>query len=132
MDFNIIKWIVRSYDGLWALSKFPKICWNFTVYYYSILLKFRSTSMYFVNFEFHFWSFQKFTTNFWSLLKLLKISKFLTWQWQKLKKSILQISKYYCQYSNFLLYYVLIKYIIKLTTISSKHRIVSGRVSHLI
>jgi hypothetical protein len=64
---------------------------NFVVYY-GILLRFCSTLMYFGNFWFHFRCFRKFTTTFPSLLKWFKISKFLTWLWQKLKKSMSQIS----------------------------------------
>jgi hypothetical protein len=52
------------------------------------LLRFRSTSMYFINFWFRFWSFQKFTKKFQSLLKWFKILKFQTCRWRNLKKSI--------------------------------------------
>ncbi len=63
---------------------------------YGILLRFHSTSIYFANFWFRFWSFRKFTTKFRSLLKWFKMLKFWTKRWQKLKKSILHISMLDC------------------------------------
>ncbi len=47
--------------------------------------------MYFVDFWFCFWCFQKLTAKFWFHLNRFKILKFRTWQWQKLKKSISQL-----------------------------------------
>ncbi len=40
--------------------------------------------------------FQKFTAKFWSLLNRFKISKFWTWRWRTLKKSISQIPSCQC------------------------------------
>ncbi len=81
--------------------KVNKISWLFTVYY-GTLLRFHLTLIYFINFWFHFWCFWKFTSKFGSLSKWFKISKFWTWQWQKMKKSISQISNHSCRPQPFL------------------------------
>ena len=54
---------------------------------YCVLLFWPFTS-YFVKLSFRFQCFQKLTTKFWSRSDWFKISKFLTWRWRKLKKSI--------------------------------------------
>ncbi len=57
----------------------------------SITLGFREVAKYFGDFQFCFQHFQKMTAKFQFHLNRFKISKFQTWQWQKLKKSILQL-----------------------------------------
>jgi hypothetical protein len=76
--------------------KVNKISQNFMVYY-GTLLRLCSTLIYFINFPFCFWCFQKLTTKFRSLLKWFKISKFWTCQRRKLKKSISQMSNHLCR-----------------------------------
>jgi hypothetical protein len=56
-----------------------------------IILRFHSVAMYFVNVQFCFWYFQKMTAKFQFHSNRFEISKFRTWQWQKFKKSILQL-----------------------------------------
>jgi len=45
---------------------------------------------------FAFWCFRKFPAKFWSLSNWFKISKFWTWRWRTLKKSISQIPSCQC------------------------------------
>ncbi len=78
--------------SLWNLVNFPKISRYIMAYY----LDFK-TLIYFVNFQFLFPSFQKFTAKFRFLSKWFKILNFQTWQWWKLNKSISQISNYSCK-----------------------------------
>jgi hypothetical protein len=54
-------------------------------------LGFHEVSKYFVDFQFHYWYFQKMTAKFWFLLNWFKISKFCTFRWRKLKRSISQL-----------------------------------------
>jgi hypothetical protein len=55
------------------------------------MLGFQEVSKYFVDFQFCLWYFRKMTPKFWFHLHRFEISKFQTWQWQKLKKSISQL-----------------------------------------
>ncbi len=93
LDFNRIEQIIMIfYNSLWKLAKFPEISKNFTVYY-GILLSFCSTSLYIsLSFSFAFGPFKNWRQNF-DLWRNFKIAIFQTWQWQKLKKSISQISR---------------------------------------
>ncbi len=63
------------------------ISWNFT----DTTLGFCEVAKYFVDFQFCFRYFQKMTAKFWFRLNRSEISKFQTWQWWKLKKSIPQL-----------------------------------------
>ncbi len=56
-----------------------------------ITLGFYEVSKYFVYFQFHYWYCQKMTVKFWFLLNWFKISKFCTFRWRKLKRSISQL-----------------------------------------
>ncbi len=60
------------------------------------ILGFCEVAKYFVDFWFWFWYFQKMTAKFWFPSNRFKISKFQTWRWQKLKKSISQLPIFEC------------------------------------
>jgi len=55
-----------------------------------MILCFHLVAMYFVDFK----CFQKLTAKFQFHLNRFKISKFSTWQWRKLEKSILQLPSF--------------------------------------
>jgi hypothetical protein len=90
-SFGLLQNLTKNYDILQKLMTFHESWWNFTKFHGILLLHFHSVLMYFVNFGFRFWSFQKLPTKFQSLSDWFKISRFWTLQWQKLKKSISQL-----------------------------------------
>jgi len=69
------------------IHKTNDISQNFSV----ITLGFHEISKYFVDFQFCFQYFQNMTAKFQFLSNRFKISKFHTFQWRKLKKSISQL-----------------------------------------
>ncbi len=88
--FGLLPNLMRNCKILQKLMRFHKtnnIWWNFC----GIVLCFHSFVMYFVDFWFCFWFFQKMIAKFWFHLNRFKISKFRTWQWRKLKKSMSQL-----------------------------------------
>jgi len=83
-SFGHFQNLMRNSKILQKLMKFHKtnkISWNFI----GIILCFHTVVMYFVDFWFRFLCFQKLTANFWFRQNRLKILKFCTWLWQKLK-----------------------------------------------
>jgi len=67
-----------------------------------IILCFHSVAMYYLDFRFGFRYFQKLNAKFQFHLNRLKISKFWTWEWRKLKNLISQlpIQHYDTQHNN--------------------------------
>jgi hypothetical protein len=81
---------MSNYRILQYLARFHEtndISQNFS----GITIGFWKDSKYFVDFWFRFWYFRKMIAKFWFLSIRFEISKFRTFRWQKLKKSILQL-----------------------------------------
>ena len=99
-SFGLLQNLMRNWESLRKLTTFndyTEILWNFI----GIILCFRSVAMYLVEFRFCFWCFQKLTAKFQFHSDRFEISKFRTWWWRKLKKSILQ-SPNFCIFINIL------------------------------
>ncbi len=80
---------MRNYKILQKLMKFHETN-RISVNFIGIIFYFCSFAMYFVDFCY---SFQKLIAKFQFHLDRFEISKFQTWRWPKLKKSILQLPK---------------------------------------
>ncbi len=82
--FRLFQNLSRNCMILQQLMRFHEtnhISQNFS----GITLDFCEVSKYFADFRFCFWYFLKMTAKFWFLSNRFKISKFHTFQWQKLK-----------------------------------------------
>ncbi len=85
--FLIFQTFTEFNKKLWDFAIGNEISQNFS----GIELGFCEVEEYFVDFQFHFWYFQKMTPKFQFYLYRFKILKFQAWQWQKFKKLILQL-----------------------------------------
>ncbi len=70
--------------------KFNKISWHLTKFH-GIKLRLCPILLLFITSLFCFWWFRKSSAKFRSCLEYIKFKKFWTWQWQMIKKAILQL-----------------------------------------